>query len=171
MTRLTFKQADAIADGTLAKGKELGLAPLTVVVLDAGGHAVVLKRDDGSSIMRPELATAKAWGALGMGFGGRELARRANKAPGFFAALNSISDGRMAPVPGSALIRDGQGEVIGAVNNYRFNESPVDLLGRVAEAGVTERTMPREQADYFSRAAMPPLRIPDFNMSSVSQAS
>ncbi|WP_436773685.1 metallopeptidase TldD-related protein [Yinghuangia sp. YIM S09857] len=76
----------------------------------------------------------------------------------------------------TGLTRDGVylvegGEVVGAVNNYRFNESPVDLLGRVTEAGATERTMPREWGDYFSRAAMPPLRVPDFNMSSVSQAS
>jgi len=142
MTRLTFKQADAIADGTLAKGKELGLAPLTVVVLDAGGHAVVLKRDDGSSIMRPELATAKAWGALGMGFGGRELARRANKAPGFFAALNSISDGRMAPVPGSALIRDGQGEIIGAVgvSGDTSENDEACLVPAVLAAGLTPDT-------------------------------
>jgi uncharacterized protein GlcG (DUF336 family) len=142
MTRLTFKQADAIAGGTLAKGKELGLAPLTVVVLDAGGHAVVLKRDDGSSIMRPELATAKAWGALGMGFGGRELARRANKAPGFFAALNSISDGRMAPVPGSALIRDGQGEIIGAVgvSGDTSENDEACLVPAVLAAGLTPDT-------------------------------
>ncbi|NUU23225.1 MAG: TldD/PmbA family protein [Streptomycetaceae bacterium] len=76
----------------------------------------------------------------------------------------------------TGLTRDGvylveDGEVVGAVNNYRFNESPVDLLGRVTEAGRTERTMPREWGDYFSRAAMPPVRVPDFNMSSVSQAS
>ncbi|MCF2532984.1 metallopeptidase TldD-related protein [Yinghuangia soli] len=76
----------------------------------------------------------------------------------------------------TGLTRDGvylveDGEVVGAVNNYRFNESPVDLLGRVTEAGRTERTMPREWGDYFSRAAMPPIRVPDFNMSSVSQAS
>lgn len=115
MTKLTLNQADRIADGTLSKGRELKMAPLTVAVLDAGGHLLVLKRDDGASIMRPELATAKAWGALGMGFGGRELARRAEKMPGFFSALNAISDGRMAPVAGSALIRNGQGQVIGAV--------------------------------------------------------
>lgn len=76
----------------------------------------------------------------------------------------------------TGLTRDGvylveDGEVVGAVNNYRFNESPVDLLGRVTEAGRTSRTLPREWGDYFSRAAMPPLRVPDFNMSSVSQAS
>lgn len=74
----------------------------------------------------------------------------------------------------TGLTRDGvylveDGEVVGEVNNFRFNESPVDLLGRAVEAGRTERTLPREWSDYFTRAAMPALRIPDFNMSSVSQ--
>ena len=76
----------------------------------------------------------------------------------------------------TGLTRDGVyvvegGEVVGAANNFRFNESPVSLLSRIAEIGATELTLPREQADYFTRAAMPPLRIPDFNMSSVSQAA
>ncbi|MEZ0089342.1 metallopeptidase TldD-related protein [Streptacidiphilus sp. EB129] len=76
----------------------------------------------------------------------------------------------------TGLTRDGvylveNGEVTGAVNNFRFNESPVDLLGRITEAGRTERCLPREWSDYFTRAAMPAVRIPDFNMSSVSQAS
>jgi predicted Zn-dependent protease len=76
----------------------------------------------------------------------------------------------------TGLTRDGvylveHGEVVGAVNNFRFNESPVDLLGRLAEVGVTERTLPREWKDWFTRAAMPPVRVADFNMSSVSQAS
>lgn len=74
----------------------------------------------------------------------------------------------------TGLTRDGvylveNGEVVGAVNNFRFNESPVDLLSRASEAGATERTLPREWGDYFTRAAMPALRVPDFNMSSVSQ--
>jgi predicted Zn-dependent protease len=76
----------------------------------------------------------------------------------------------------TGLTRDGVylvegGEVTGAVNNFRFNESPVDLLGRVVQAGRTERTLPREWNDWFTRTAMPPLRVPDFNMSSVSPAS
>jgi predicted Zn-dependent protease len=76
----------------------------------------------------------------------------------------------------TGLTRDGvylveDGEVVGAVNNFRFNESPVDLLARVAEVGATERCLPREFGDYFNRTAMPALRIPDFNMSTVSQAS
>ncbi|MFG2822160.1 metallopeptidase TldD-related protein [Kitasatospora sp. NPDC048365] len=76
----------------------------------------------------------------------------------------------------TGLTRDGvylveNGEVVGAVNNFRFNESPVDLLGRITEVGRTERCLPREWGDWFTRAAMPPVRVPDFNMSSVSQAS
>ncbi|WP_327693966.1 metallopeptidase TldD-related protein [Streptomyces sp. NBC_00459] len=74
----------------------------------------------------------------------------------------------------TGLTRDGvylieNGEVGGEVNNFRFNESPVNLLGRAVEAGRTEKTLPREWSDWFTRAAMPALRVPDFNMSSVSQ--
>jgi predicted Zn-dependent protease len=76
----------------------------------------------------------------------------------------------------TGLTRDGvflveNGEVTGAVNNFRFNESPVDLLGRTVQASRTERTLPREWNDWFTRAAMPALRVPDFNMSSISPAS
>ncbi|WP_371478994.1 metallopeptidase TldD-related protein [Kitasatospora sp. NBC_00315] len=76
----------------------------------------------------------------------------------------------------TGLTRDGvylveNGEVVGAVNNFRFNDSPVDLLGRITEVGRTERCLPREWGDWFTRAAMPPVRVADFNMSSVSQAS
>jgi len=76
----------------------------------------------------------------------------------------------------TGLTRDGVflvegGEVVGAVNNFRFNESPLDLLGRIVEAGRTVATLPREFQDELPRAAMPPLRVAEFNMSSVSQAS
>jgi predicted Zn-dependent protease len=76
----------------------------------------------------------------------------------------------------TGLTRDGvylieAGEVVGQVNNFRFNESPIDLIRRIAEVGATERTLCREWKDWFSRTAMPPIRIPDFNMSSVSPAS
>jgi predicted Zn-dependent protease len=76
----------------------------------------------------------------------------------------------------TGLTRDGvylveNGEVVGAVNNFRFNESPVGMLGRLLEVGATVPTLPREWGDYFNRAAMPPVRVEGFNMSSVSQAS
>ncbi len=76
----------------------------------------------------------------------------------------------------TGLTRDGvylveHGEVVGEVNNFRFNESPVDLLGRLTEVGESRQTLPREWNDYFSRTIMPPVRVPDFNMSTVSQAN
>ena len=76
----------------------------------------------------------------------------------------------------TGLTRDGvylveNGEVVGQVNNFRFNESPIDLIRRISEVGATERTLCREWKDWFARAAMPSIRVPDFNMSSVSPAS
>jgi uncharacterized protein GlcG (DUF336 family) len=112
---ITLAQATTIVEATLAKGRELGLDPLTVVVLDPGGHVVALQREDGSGILRPQIATGKAWGALGMGFASRELARRAEEDPVFVAALTSVSGGRVVPVPGGVLIRTSDGILIGAV--------------------------------------------------------
>jgi uncharacterized protein GlcG (DUF336 family) len=142
MTALTLAQADLIATETLKSARAHKFAPMTVAVLDAGGHLVVLKREDGAGIMRVELATAKAWGALGMGFGGRELARRAQKMPGFFASLNAVSDGRMAAVAGSALLRDADGAVIGAigVSGDTSDNDEIALLPGVQAAGLTADT-------------------------------
>lgn len=112
---LTLQQASVIVDKALEKGRELGFKPLTVVVLDAGGHLKAMKREDGSSLLRPEIAGGKAWGTLGMGFGGREFARRAAANPVFIQALSVASGGRIVPVPGGVLIRDAAGEIAGAV--------------------------------------------------------
>lgn len=115
MHSLTLAVADAMADRALKKGREMNFQPLTVAILDAGGHLVVLKRADRSSLLRPDIAIGKAWGVLGMGFGGRELARRAEKVPAFFTALNAMSGGRMVPVPGGALIRNTSGAILGSI--------------------------------------------------------
>lgn len=115
MQSLTLQVSNLIADKALEKGRELGFTPLTVAVLDAGGQIKVIKREDGSSLLRPEIAMGKAWGVLGMGFGGRELARRASKMPAFFGALSDLSGGRMVPVPGGVLIRSQSGEILGSV--------------------------------------------------------
>ncbi|MBC7939976.1 MAG: heme-binding protein [Chitinophagaceae bacterium] len=112
---LTLDAASTIVDAALMKGRELRLAPLTVAVLDSGGHLVVLKREDASGLLRPDIAIGKAWGALGMGFGSRELERRATLMPQFFAALAALADGRMIPVAGGVLIRSATGRIAGAV--------------------------------------------------------
>jgi len=115
MSALTLQQALSLAQAALGQGRADGLAPLTVAVLDAGGQLRALLREDGASLLRPEIAIGKAWGVLGLGFGGRELARRAAAAPTFFQALTALSDGRMVPVPGGVLVRDSAGQVLGAV--------------------------------------------------------
>ena len=115
MNSIPLDSAALIADKALQKGRELKFAPLTVVVLDAGGQTKVLKREDNSSLLRPEIAMGKAWGVLGMGFGGRELARRAEQMPVFFTALNAMSGGRMVPLAGGVLVRNREGQVIGSV--------------------------------------------------------
>ncbi|KAA0969563.1 heme-binding protein [Aureimonas fodinaquatilis] len=115
MTSLDLSTSDQIADGVLAAGKARSAQPLTVAVLDAGGHVVVMKRGDGSGILRCEIAYGKAWGALGMGLPSRVLAQRAPSAQGFFTAIASASQGRLIPVPGGVLVRNAQGRIIGAV--------------------------------------------------------
>ena len=115
MHRLTLDAASIMVDAALAEARAKGFSPLCVAVLDAGAHLVVLKREDEASLMRPQIAIAKASGALGMGYGSRELAKRANAAPVFYSALFAISGGAMAPSPGGVLIRNAEGLVIGAV--------------------------------------------------------
>ncbi len=115
MSELSLEVVSLIVDKALERGRELDLAPLTVVVLDAGGHLKAAKREDGSSLLRPEIAMGKAWGVLGMGFGGRELARRAARAPQFFTALTELAGGRMVAVAGGVLIRSVSGAILGAI--------------------------------------------------------
>jgi uncharacterized protein GlcG (DUF336 family) len=115
MASLTLEQASTIVDAALRKGRETGCAPLTVAVLDAGGHLVAFKREDRSGIMRFDIAFGKAWGALGMGFPSRTLGERAEKYPMFFQTIAVVSQGRFVPAPGGVLIRDAGGDIIGAV--------------------------------------------------------
>jgi uncharacterized protein GlcG (DUF336 family) len=115
MSRLTLAQASTIVDEALRKGRELGLAPLTVTVLDAGGHLVACKREDRAGILRFDIAFGKAWGALGMGMGSRALVARAEQQPTFITAIAAASHGRVVAVPGGVLIADADGETLGAV--------------------------------------------------------
>jgi len=111
---VTLAQASTIVDVALKKARDSNLAPLTVAVLDAGGHLVAFKREDKSGILRFDIAFGKAWGALGMGFGSRTLASRAAKTPQFFTMLAAASGGRMVSNPGGVLIKDASGTIVGA---------------------------------------------------------
>ncbi|GIE97459.1 GlcG/HbpS family heme-binding protein [Paractinoplanes rishiriensis] len=112
---MRLAHAESLADATLKHAREIGAAPLAVVVLDAGGHPVVVKREDGAGILRVEIATAKAYGALGMGMSSREIATRAERQPVFFGTLAAVTGGRLAPAPGGVLLRDAAGTVVGAI--------------------------------------------------------
>src|SRR5215469_4574605 len=111
---VSLAQASTIVDVALKKGRETNCAPLTVAVLDPGGHLVGCKREDRSGILRFDIAFGKAWGALGMGFGSRTLAARAATTPQFFTMLAAASGGRIVSNPGGVLIMNGGGDVIGA---------------------------------------------------------
>lgn len=113
MTTLTLDHARKIADAALAKGHDTDCHPLTVAVLDAGGHLVAFVREDGSGILRPQIAIGKAYGALGFGIGSREIRE---KNPQFLNAVAMASGGRLVPAPGGVLILDPKGGgIIGAV--------------------------------------------------------
>jgi uncharacterized protein GlcG (DUF336 family) len=112
---LSLVQASDVVDAALLKARELGLRPLVITVLDPGGHPVVIKREDGAGILRPQISHAKAWGCLGTGSGGAAGARHATRDPAFFAALAAISEGRIASSRGGALIRDKEGNLIGSI--------------------------------------------------------
>jgi uncharacterized protein GlcG (DUF336 family) len=143
MNRLTLQAANTLIAAALAEGKRLGLAPLCVAVLDAGAHVLALQRDERASLLRPQIATGKAAGALGMGFGGRELARRATLMPVFFGALSDLSGGQMVPVPGGVLICNAVGDLLGAVgisgdtsdNDELCAVAGIAAIGLVAEVG------------------------------------
>lgn len=139
---LTLEQAQTIAAETLAEGKRRGFAPLCCVVLDRGGHALALLRDENASIYRPEIATGKAAGCLGMGFGGRELARRAAAQPAFFTGLQAALPKGILPVPGGVLIRSEQGALLGAVGvtGETSDNDEICALAGIAAAGLTADT-------------------------------
>jgi 3-hydroxyisobutyrate dehydrogenase len=139
---LTLTQASRIVDGALEKGRALQCEPLTVAVLDAGGHLLAFKREDRAGIMRHDIAVGKAWGALGMGFGSRELFERATKQPMFITALTAASAGRLIPVPGGVLIKDDAGEIVGGVGVSGDTSDRDELCGvaGIAAAGLTAMT-------------------------------
>ena len=138
---MSLNVASTIVDAALTTGRQKGFMPLSVAVLDAGGHLVAFKREDKSGILRFDIAFGKAWGALGMGFGSRELFNRTNANPTFMAALTAVSGGRLVPVPSGVLILYGD-DVIGAVGVSGDNSDNDEIcaVAGVESAGLTPKT-------------------------------
>lgn len=143
MARLTLAKSNRIITVALARARELGLKPLGVAVLDAGGHLVAFQRQDGASFMRPEIAGGKAYGALAVGAGSRFLNAAALDRPHFVNALAAASGGKVVPVAGGVLVRARNGEIIGAVgisgdtsdNDEACAIAGIEAVGFVADGG------------------------------------
>lgn len=112
---LTLAHAQAVSAQTLAAGREAGLLPLTVAVLDAGANLVHFQREDGCGTVRGDIAIGKAAAALGMGIPSRTIRDRLKERPAFQSAIAAASGGRFIPVPGGVLIVNAAGVAIGAV--------------------------------------------------------
>ncbi|MFS0850040.1 heme-binding protein [Novosphingobium panipatense] len=135
---ITLDQSRSIVAAARAEGRELQLNPLTVAVLDAGGHLVALEREDGAAFGRPEIAAGKAAGALAMGLSSRRLGDMAAERPQFMAALSAAWQGRLIPAAGGVLIRDADGTLLGAVGvsgDLSDKDEEVAMAG-IAAAGL-----------------------------------
>lgn len=127
-----LRKAQTILKAALAKGREMGLKPLTVVVLDAGGHVIAAAREDGASPGRFELARGKAYGSVMLGLAGTAQRDRAEAQAYFVQAMNGLYGGRFVPVPGGVLVRDRKGAVVGAVGvtgDSSENDAAAGLAG------------------------------------------
>lgn len=112
---IPLKKTRRLVRAVLAKGREMELKPLSVIVLDAGGHVLAFEREDGASPGRFGIAQGKAYGAVMLGMGGAAQMARAEQQAYFMAAVNGVFGGQVVPVPGGVLVRDARGKVVGAV--------------------------------------------------------
>lgn len=136
---LSLEQARAMIAATRAKGREMGLKALSVVVLDGGGHVLAFEREDGAAPGRFAIAHGKAYGAVMLGMAGRAQMARAEAQAYFMAAVNGVYGGQVVPVPGGVLLRDDAGAVIGALGvtgDTSDNDAEAALAGAAA-AGLT----------------------------------
>ncbi|MGH9086843.1 MAG: GlcG/HbpS family heme-binding protein [Acidimicrobiales bacterium] len=143
MSGISLDQARTIVAGVLSAGRERELGPLSVIVLDAGGHVKLFEREDGASNLRFEVAHGKAHGALGLGMGSRAIMARAEQQPTFVAAVTAAFGGALIPVPGGVLVKTASGELVGAVgvtgdtsdNDEAAAVAGIEGAGLVAETG------------------------------------
>ncbi len=141
MAEITLRKARTIIRGILAKGRELEMKPLSVVVLDSGGNVKAFEREDGASPGRFAIAHGKAYGSVMLGIAGRAQLARAELQPFFMGAINGLFGGQVVPVPGGVLVRDAKGNVLGSVgvtgdssdNDATAATAGIEAAGLVAE--------------------------------------
>ena len=139
MSDISITKARTIIRKALATGRELGLKPLSVVVLDAGGHVKAFEREDGASPGRFGIAHGKAYGSVMLGMAGKAQMARAESQAYFMAAINGVYGGQVVPVPGGVLLRDKKGGVIGAVGvtGYTSDNDVIAAMAGIEAAGLT----------------------------------
>lgn len=136
---LSLATANAIITAAFDRGAALGLKPLGIAILDAGGHLLAFQRQDGSSALRPQIAIGKASGALGLGVSSRKIADMAAERPSFVAALGAIAPGGVIPAAGGLVISDDRGAILGAIGvtgDTSDNDEAAALHG-IAAAGLS----------------------------------
>lgn len=139
MAGVTLSKARTIIRKAMDHGKVHGMKPLSVVVLDDGGHVIAFERSDGASPGRFAIAQGKAYGTVMLGMAGKAQLARAEVQPFFMGAVNGVFGGQVIPVPGGVLMRDGRGRLLGAVGvtgDTSDNDAAAALAG-IAAAGLT----------------------------------
>ena len=138
MTSLTLDQANRIISAALAASRQAGYKPMGIAVLDDAGHLKAFAREDGASMFRFDVAQAKAWGAVGMGASSRVLGQRAKDNPNFFVSLAATANGKFLPQTGAVLIRNAEGQLLGAVgaSGGTGDEDEAICMAGVAAAGL-----------------------------------
>lgn len=141
MPQISLNKARTMIRKTLAKGRDMDLKPLSVVVLDAGGHVLAFEREDGAAVGRFEIARGKAYGCVMLGMTGTQQRDRAEAQAYFMTAVNGAYGGKVIPVPGGILVRDKKGALVGALGvtgDTSENDAEAGLAGISAAGFVGE---------------------------------
>ncbi len=138
MSKLTLAQANTIIAGALETARQKSHRPMAVVVLDESGHLRAAQREDGASMFRIDIATGKAWAAVGMGAASRTLGERARDNPTFYGALPATAQGKFLAQTGAVVIKDAAGEILGAVgaSGGTGDEDEAICMAGVSAAGL-----------------------------------
>ncbi|MBN9490697.1 MAG: heme-binding protein [Alphaproteobacteria bacterium] len=138
MLKLTLAQANKIVEAAFAEARKMKVKPLAVAVLDEAGHVRSLQREDDASMFRNDVATGKAWAAVGMGASSRTLLQRAKENPHFYGALSATAQGKFLPQTGAVLIKDKDGNILGAAgaSGGTGDEDEAVCIAGIAAAGL-----------------------------------